>query len=50
MTVSAHTPGIPKNPEIVAVIKLIGTWIPKLLPNALRKNNNKAPINIFMIL
>lgn len=37
MTVSAHTPGIPKNPEIVAVIKLIGTWIPKLLPNALRK-------------
>lgn len=45
MAASATNPGIPRNPDTADVAKLIGTWIPKLLPAVFKKNNNSAPIN-----
>jgi hypothetical protein len=43
----AASPGSPKNPEIEDVIKLMGTCIPIVVPNAFKKNKNNAPIIIF---
>ena len=47
MATNANTPGIPNKPETAAVAMLIGTYTPKLVPNALRKNKKMAPIKIF---
>lgn len=44
---SEATPKIPSNPEIKAVNRLIGTWIPKFAPKTFKKNNNKAPMTSF---
>ena len=45
MAANATNPGIPRKPDIAEVAKFIGTWIPKLFPAVLRKNNRIAPIN-----
>jgi hypothetical protein len=50
MATNANTPGIPNSPETAAVAMLIGTYIPKLVPKALRKNKKMAPIRIFTAL
>ncbi len=47
MAANATNPGIPRKPDTADVAKLIGTWIPKLLPAVFKKNNNSAPINNF---
>lgn len=44
---NAAIPGSPNKPEIVAVIKLIGTCKSILVPNAFRKNSSNAPIMTF---
>lgn len=48
MTTKANNPGMPKNPETDDVTKLIGTCRLNEVPNAFKKNNNSAPIIIFI--